>query len=326
MVGLVADIALNPAFPADPLERIKADRLRQLSIELSQPQSKALQKFREVVYPSHAYGRVFPTAEMIQAYTLDQLRAFHHSHFSAARSHLYVAGRFDAAATERAIRAAFSGWEAGSAAEPSVPAPQSTRTIYLVDSPGAVQSTIYMGLPVVDPSHRDYVALQVANALLGGSFASRITSNIREQKGYTYSPVSTLSTRFRDTYWAEIADVTTNVTGPALTEILFEIDRLRGEPPSQDELRGIQNYLAGTFVLQNSSRTGIISQLAFVNLHGLGRDWLNSYVQRVYDVTPADVMRIARSYLDPFRMTIVVVGDRSQISEQLAEFGEIRTE
>lgn len=207
---------------------------------------------------------------------------------------------------------------------PSIPSPESGRAVYLVDSPGAVQSTIYLGLPVIDPSNPDYIPLQVTNALLGGSFASRITSNIREQKGYTYSPFSTLSSRYRDAYWAEIADVTTDVTGPALTEIFFEIDRLRGEPPSEEELRGIQNYLAGTFVLQNSSRGGIISQLSFINLHGLGRDWLESYVPRVYEVTPAEVMHIARTYLDPSRMTIVVVGDRSKIEDQLREFGEIR--
>lgn len=326
MVALVADLARNPAFPTASLTRIRADLLRQLSINLSQPQSKALQKFRSVLYPSHPYGRVFPTTDMIEGYSLEQLRSFHEEHFSAARAHLYVAGRFDAAAVEESIRAAFSEWEAGTPSEPGIPTPESTREVHLIDSPGAVQSTIYIGLPVVDPSSPDYIALQVTNALLGGSFASRITSNIREEKGYTYSPVSTLSARYRDAYWVEMADVTTNVTGPALTEILFEIDILRGEPPSEEELRGIQNYLAGTFVLQNSTRNGIISQLSFVNLHGLGDNWLDEYVQRVYDVTPGDVMRIARTHLDPFRMTMVVVGDREQIEEQLQEFGEIRVE
>ena len=133
-----------------------------------------------------------------------------------------------------------------------------------------MQSTIYLGLPVVDPSHPDYVALRVTDAILGGSFGSRITSNIREQKGYTYSPFSTINPFLKNAYWAEIADVTTNVTGPSLKEIFLEIDRLQSEPPSTQELQSIQKYLAGIFVLQNSSRNGIINQLQFTELHGLG--------------------------------------------------------
>ena len=117
------------------------------------------------------------------------------------------------------------------------------------------------------------------NVLLGGSFSSRITSNIREQKGYTYSPQGQLSTRYRDAYWVEIADVTTDKTGPAIKEILGEIDRLQAEPPSEKELKAFQNYRAGIFVLQNSSRGGIIGQLEFVDLHGLPADYLNGYVR-----------------------------------------------
>ena len=125
-----------------------------------------------------------------------------------------------------------------------------------------------------------------------GSFSSRITSNIREQKGYTYSPQGQLSNRYRDAYWVEIADVTTKVTGPALKEILGEIDRLQAAPPSEQELKGFQNYRAGVFILQNSSRPGIIGQLEFVDLHGLPADYLNGYVQRVYAVTPEQIQAI----------------------------------
>lgn len=324
MIALIADLVLNPAFPDQAMERIRADRQRQLAIQLSQPQSQALRQFRAVLYPGQPYGRVFPTPEMIQGFTIDRVRRFHADNVSAARAHLYVSGRFDAAATEEAIRAAFGGWASGTEVAPAIPTPQSERVIHLLDSPGAAQSTIYMGLPVADPSDDDFIALQVTNTLLGGAFASRITSNIREQKGYTYSPFSTVASRYRDAYWAEIADVTTAVTGAALTEILHEIERLRNEAPPAEELAGIQNYMAGTFVLQNSSRQGIVSQLSFVDLHGLGREWLAQYVPRIHAVTPADVQRVTRTYIDPSRMTIVVVGDRSVIEPQLREFGEVR--
>lgn len=172
-----------------------------------------------------------------------------------------------------------------------------------------------------ESSNPDYPALSVTNALLGGSFGSRITRNIRENKGYTYSPSSSVSNRYRDSYWAQSADVTTDVTGASLKEIFFEVDRLRSEPPSVDELRGIQNYLAGIFVLQNSSPSGIISQLRFLDLHGLKRDYLENFVKRVHAVTPAEVMRIAQTYIRPDQMTIVVVGDKSKVASQLLPYG-----
>jgi predicted Zn-dependent peptidase len=266
---------------------------------------------------------MFPTADQLQGYTIQQVRDFYAANFGAARSHLYVSGRFDAAAMERAIRDAFGDWARGPAPVTNIPKPTSARAIHIIDRPGAVQSTIYMGLPVPDPSSEDYVALQVTNALLGGSFGSRITSNIRERKGYTYSPFSQVSSRYRSAFWVEVADVTTNVTGASLKEIFHEIDSLQAVPPSAEELRGIQNYLAGTFVLGNSSRAGIIGQLQLVDLHGLPDTFLQTYVQKIHAVTPADVQRIARTYLKDDQMTIVVVGDKKTIAEQLAPFGTV---
>jgi predicted Zn-dependent peptidase len=323
LVALIADVARHPRFPASELERLKADRVRQLTIATSEPQNIANAEFRGVLYPNHPYGRLFPTEQMLRDYTLQQIRDFYNANVGATRSHLYVAGRFDAQAIERAVRSAFGSWTPGPVISLPVPTPVTTRSLHVIDRPGAVQSTIYLGLPVIDPSNPDWVALEVTNALLGGSFASRITTNIREDKGYTYSPRSTVSARYRDAYWVEVADVTTNVTGASLKEIFGEIDRLRREPPSTSELRGIQNYLAGTFIRQNSSREAVVDQLEFVDLHGLGRQYLSSYVQRVYAVTPQDVQRMAQTYIDPQRMTIVVAGDRARVDAQLAPYGRV---
>jgi predicted Zn-dependent peptidase len=323
MAELIADVAMNPTFPDSELSRLKADRERERAIAMSQPQAIAFATFRKVLYPSHPYGRVYPTAEMLAGYTTQQIRTFYEANVGAVRAHLYVVGRFDEAATERAIRQAFGSWRRGDPNVPDVPNPTSRRAVHLVDRPGAVQSTLYVGLPVPPPSSPDWIALDVTDALLGGAFNSRITANIREQKGYTYSPYSTISSRYRDAYWAEVADVTTNVTGPALDEIFKEIDSLRRAVPSREELDGIQKYVAGTFVLRNSSRAGIISQLSFVRLHGLGEDYLTSYVKRVYAVTPDEVKRIADQYLDPAKMAIVVVGDRKVVRGQVIGFGKI---
>jgi predicted Zn-dependent peptidase len=320
IAGLIADVATHPKFPESELARLKGDRLRQLSIAKSQPQQMASEKFRALLYGDHPYGRLFPTDDMLKGYTIGQVRAFYDANFGAARAHLYAAGKFDGKAMEAAIRKAFSGWKRGSAASVNLPKPRLEHRLETVDRPGAVQSTIYLGMPVTDPSSPDWVALGVMNALLGGSFGSRITSNIREQKGYTYSPNSQISTRYRDGYWVETADVTTKDTGASLKEILAEIKRLQSEPPTEQELKGIQNYLAGTFVLQNSSRAGIIAQLGFVDLHGLPDEYLNTYVSRVYAVTPAQVQQMAAKYIQSDKALIVVVGDKKVIAEQVAPY------
>jgi predicted Zn-dependent peptidase len=316
---LIADAAREPRLPAAALARAKASLARDLAIQKSTPQAQAQEKFHEVVYGDHPYGRLFPTDAMLAGYTIEQVKAFHAARFVPGRARLYVAGVFDAAAMEQAIRDAFGSWGSAAAATAAPPAASAgARRLVVLDRPGAPQSTIYLGLRVPDPSQADWVALQVTDSLLGGSFASRITTNIREAKGYTYSPFSAVNPHVRAAHWAEVADVTTADTGAALKEIFSEIDRLRKEPPPAEELRGIQNNLAGTFVVQNSSRAGVISQLAFVDLHGLGDDYLAAYVKRVMAVTPEDVRRVASEWLAPDRMALVVVGDRKTIDPQLA--------
>lgn len=321
--GLAADVLRNPRFPESELPRLKANLLRNLAVALSQPQQIALEKFRTVLYGEHPHGRVFPTEDMIKGYTLAQVREFYQAHFGAVRTRLYVVGRFDSAAVEKVIREAFAGWDKGTPPKPEPAKPTSARAIHLVDRPGAPQSTLLLGVPTIDPPHADFIPLMVTNTLLGGAFSSRITRNIREDKGYTYSPGSSLSVRFRDAYWVEQADVTTNVTGPSIKEILAEIDRLQAEPPGAEELRGIQNYLAGVYVLQNSSRAGITGQLDYMDLHGLPPTYVSTYVKRIYDVTPQQVSEVARKYIADENATIVVVGDRKVIEEQLKPFGPI---
>jgi zinc protease len=319
-IEVLADVAQHPALPASELPRLKGDLVRNLSLARSQPQSLASERFASALYGSHAYGRVFPTEAMVNGFTHADVTAFHAANFNASRAHLYVVGRFDAEAVRKAVRAGFGTWPTGTAARRVPPTPSTARTLHVIDRPKAPQSTLYVGLPVVDPSHPDYVALRVTNALLGGSFASRITANIREQKGYTYSPSSALSVHPKVAHWVEVADVTTAVTGASLKEIFYEVDRLRKEAPPEEELAGIRNYMAGVFVLQNSSRSGIIQQLELTRQHGLGADYLRTLVQKMRAVTPADVQRIAQTYLDPAKMTLVVVGDKAVITEQLEPY------
>ncbi len=319
-IALLAEVVSRPALPEREVARVRDNLIRQLTVARSTPGSLATERFAATLYPNHPYGRLFPDEGQLATYDLAAVTAFHRTHFVPNRSHLYVVGQFDARAVREAVEQAFRGWSKGADATRPPVTPVSARAFHLIDRPGAAQSTIRLGLPVIDPSHRDYVALQVTNTLFGGSFASRVTSNIREQKGYTYSPSSQLASHPGVAHWVQTADVTTAVTGAALKEVFAEIDRLRAEPPSDEELAGFRNYLAGVFVLQNSSRMGITNQLAFTRLHRLGDDHLKTFVSRVQAVTPADVQRVANEYLVPGKMALVVVGDAASIRGQLAAY------
>jgi zinc protease len=314
---LLADVAQRPRLPESELARVKATLARNLAIQKDTPQSIALEQFAALTYGDHPYGRIFPTEAMLSGYSIEDVRRFHRDQFGPKRARLYVAGVFDAAAMESAVRETFGAWTGGADQSPPLPGARA-RAFKLVDRAGAPQSTIFLGLRVPDPSSKDWVALQVTDSLLGGAFASRITSNIREQKGYTYSPHSAINTHPKDAQWVEQADVTTAVTGAALKEIFAEIDRLRREAPPADELRGIQNNLAGIFLVQNASRAGLINRLTFVDQHGLGDQYLSTYVNRVMAVTPDEVQRMAREYLVPEKMTLVVVGDEKTVKDQVA--------
>lgn len=324
LIRLLAEIARSPALPTSEVERIRADLLRQLDVMQSRAQAQAQEAFFESTYGDHPYGDIFPEAAQLQGYTAEDARRFHEEQFGAARSHVYVVGQFDEAAVRDAIREAFGDWKAGPDVLVNVPEIEPKHRVILVDRPGAPQSTLILGLPVVDPSHPDYIELQVMNTLLGGSFGSRITSNIREDKGYTYSPRSTISDNYRVAVWAEYADVTTAHTADSIREILKEIKRLQNEPPPEAELEGIKNYLSGIFVLQNSSRGSIVGQLAYIELHGLPEDYLSTYVPRINAVTPEQVSEMARKYLSLDGLTLVVVGDLETVKPQLEELDWIR--
>ena len=322
-VALLADIVTRPALPESQLERIRADFLRNLSVAKSQPQSLAAEAFADLIYGDHAYGTAFASEEQINSYTIEDIRGYYGANFGARRTHVYVAGIFDIAAMTAAIEAAFAGWGAGPDILLSPPEPQSGKRVELLARPGAPQSTVRLGLPVIDVTHEDYVPLVVTNTLLGGYFSSRITSNIREDKGYTYSPFSRIENRYHDAVWSQQADVTTAQTGAALKEIYYEIDRLQAEAPSTAELTSIKNYRAGVFVLQNATRTGLIRQLSAVDLQGLDDSYLSGYVDRVFAVSPEQVSAMANQYLRDEDMALVVVGDLETVRPQLAELPQL---
>lgn len=315
MIGLVGELVQHPRFPADELPRLKADLVRELNIAASQPGQIANAELAAAMYPRHAYGRYFPTEDALRGYTLEQARAYFDKNLSVRRAHLYVAGRFDAAAVERSIRDAFASWRAGPPPPARKVKPVAGRVIHFAERGGAVQSTLRVAVPAISPSHPDYVPLLVTNALLGGSFSSRITQNLREKRGYTYSPFAFLSVRDGDTYWVQTADVTSKNTGASIREILKEIDLLRRTPPPREELDAVEMGMVGRHIIRIGTRDGVLNWQEFVDFYGLPAD--TDMVAAIRAVTPDDVRRMARKYIDPRRLTIVVVGDGKTVLPQL---------
>jgi zinc protease len=313
-VGVIADLVRRPHLPAAELPRLKADLLRQSAIARSQAQGIAGEAFAHLLWGNHAYGRELPTEAEINSIGIDDVRGFVAHEFGAARAHLYVAGQFDAAAVEAALRAQFGDWASGNPPEAHPVTGSRARIVRLIDRPGAAQSTVIMGLPVPPPTTPGFMGLSVANALFGGSLLSRLDQNLREEKGWTYGASSRITPLGNGVAsWTLASDVNAPDTAAALAEIFTELDRLRHAPPPTPELKSIQNYRAGTFVIGTSSRNGLLSQLAFLDLQGLPDDWLTDYVAHVYKVTPDEVRAAADRYLDPNAMTLVVVGDMHKL-------------
>ena len=318
-IELMADVLRNPKWPEAELDRLKNDMKRSLAVQLSRPRAQAMRNFYASLYPDHSYGRVFPTESQVDSYTVADIQEFYDSQFGARRTTIYVAGNFDEGAVKEAVEKAMADWKEGQEAEYPVAKAVTSNKVQIIDRPDAPQSTIYFGLPVPDPSHPDYLALDVTNSILGGSFASRITSNIREDKGYTYSPTSVLAANYKTGLWYEMADVTTEHTGASISEIRKEIERLQEEPPSAEELEGILNYESGIFVLQNSTPRGIIGQLIFLDTHELDESFLKNKVANMLAVSPEKVSELTRKYIKPENMTLIVVGDKAKIEDQIQE-------
>jgi predicted Zn-dependent peptidase len=320
-IALVADLLQRPDMKPAELEKVRADLLRNLMIAKSSPGTVAAEAFQAAVYPDHPYGRVFPAPQQLAGYTLAQVKAFHAANFGAARTHLYVVGRFDPAAVRTAVEKAFGGWKAGAAAT-VLPAPASAPAkVLLLDRPGAPQSTVLIGGRVA-PQKYD-LDFRAASTLLGGYFSSRITRNIREDKGYTYTPGATLSQQVQGSTWIEDADITAESTGPAITEIYKEIRRMQDTLPTPAEVQGIKNYMNGTFVLGLSSRDGLAGSLANLDLLGLGADYLNGYVGKVSALTGADFQAAAKRELAVDKLNVVIVGPLASVRPQLEKVPEI---
>jgi zinc protease len=329
---IMADVALRPAFPGDELERQRRQRLTGLLQARDDPSTIAALAFSRVLYgPSHRYGTAtMGTAQSIQALGVDNLRAFYTSRYRPDNSTLIVVGDVAPDRVLPLLESAFGGWKAPSGAKTRTSLPDAAqhaaRTVYLVDKPGAPQSQIRIGWIGVPRSTPDYFPLQVLNTVLGGAFSSRLNLNLREQHGYTYGAASSFDMRATPGPFSALAGVQADKTKESLQEFFNELNGIL-QPVPADELARAKNYVALRFPGGFETTGDISRRLEDVVTYGLPDDYFSTFVQRVQAVTAADVQRVAKRYIDPSKLAVVVVGDLKTIEPGIRSLnlGSVKT-
>jgi len=325
LLGLVTELARAAVFPEAEFERERRQMMEGVKLERTQPGFLAGERLRKVLFGAHPYAQVAPSEEQVAALRRDDLMAVYREFYTPENALLLLVGDFDSAAMLKTAEKVFDAWagkkpQAKGAAAPANPR---GRRAYVVHVPGAVQTQILAGCHAITRKHPDWVKLGLTNSLFGGAFNSRLVMNIREDKGYTYSPRSSVNPLRQHGYFSISAAVRNEVVAASLTEIFYEIDKLRALPVPEAELADAQNYLSGVFSMGLATQGGLLSQLVTVELNELPQDYLETYREKVRALTPEDLLAAARKYLDSANMQIVMVGDRTQIEPQAALFGEL---
>ncbi len=325
LLALVNELAREAAFPEPEFERERRQKLEEVKLSRTQPGFLASERLRKVLFGVHPYGQVAPTEEQVTAYKRDDLLAVYREFYTPENALLLMVGDFDSAAMLQTIEKVFGAWSGKKPIIPLAPEPPKPRgrRVHLVHVPGAVQAQVLAGCHAITRKHPDWIKLGLTNSLYGGAFNSRLVMNIREDKGYTYSPRSGVTPMRQYGYFSVSAAVRNDVVAASLTESFYELDKLRALPVPEPELADARNYVSGVFSLGLATQDGLLSQLATVALNDLPDDYLETYREKVRALAPDDLLATARKYLDSANMQIVVVGDRTVIEPQAALFGDL---
>jgi len=324
LLGLVNELAREASFPDAELERERRQKLEEVKLERTQPGFLAGERLRKVLFGEHPYAKISPSEKEVAAYQKEELKTVYRQSYTPENALLLLVGDFEPRAMLETVKRIFAPWSGKKPAVPQAAAPANPRgrRVYLVHVPGAVQTQILCGCHSITRKHPDWVKLGLTNSLYGGAFNSRLVMNIREAKGYTYSPRSAVNPLRQYGYFSVSAAVRHEVVAASLTEMFYEIDKLRSLPVPEGELADAQNYVSGLFSMGLATQDGLLSQIATVALNALPDDYLETYRDKVRGVTPDDLQSAAQKYFDSANMQIVVVGDRSKIETQAALFGD----
>lgn len=325
MLALLADVARNPTFPQDEIDLLKANTRQGLQAQLASPQFVANRVYRQTLFGAHPYARVGPTLETLEAIDRAAIAAYHTTHYRPNNAFLIVTGDVAPEAVFSAVQKAFGEWARGTV--PPAPAPPvpslKGRKVVFVQRPNSVQSSISLGNFTIRRDDPRWYVLQTANQIYGAAFDSRLVRNIREEKGYTYSPMSQFQAMKQAGLYRAVADVRNDVTGATVQEIYAEIDRFRSGGPETEELANTKTYMRGLFLIQNATQEGLTATLNTMYTFGLPKDYPETFQKTVSSLSAEAVKTGAQMLLGSEDSVIVIVGDYAQVKDQLAGVGEV---
>ncbi|HSB29658.1 MAG TPA: pitrilysin family protein [Pyrinomonadaceae bacterium] len=325
MFDLMSDVTQHPSFPESELKLAQENTIQQIRGGRANPNFLVNERFQKAVFGNHPYGFVVPDEKSINALTRDDLRAFVAKYYIPNTSHLIIVGDIDVDKTFAEVEKAFGSWKSGAVPpdeNPPVPV-REKRQIYFVNRPGSIQSAIYIGNASIPRNNADYFAIRTADTICGSSFYSRLTRNIRESKGYTYSPFSSSNTQAKTGFFVAGAFVRNEVTGPTMLEILYELDRMRVLPVTDEELDAAKAFSTGNFSVELASQLGLAGRINTIYTYGLSKTFIEDFRPKIEALTTADIQRAAAKYFDTYHAAIVIVGDWEKVKDQVTPFGDV---
>ncbi|HEV7699616.1 MAG TPA: pitrilysin family protein [Pyrinomonadaceae bacterium] len=322
-LGYFADEVMNPSFPDNEFKSLKGRSLNGLRARKASNTAVAGVVYDKVLYGTQAYGRQLSGDEKtVAGMSRDDVSRFYETYYRPNNSTLIVVGDVQPADIKDRLEKAFANWKSGDVKATSWDAQQmmAKPAIYVVDKPGAAQSSINIGLVGIERSNPDYYAVQVMNSILGGGGTARLYMNLREDKGYTYGAYSRFTYRKGAGPFSAYGEIQTVSTKEAVQEFLKELAGIRnGRPITQQELDTNKQSFIRRFPSGFETVGGISGQLANLVTYSLPDTYFNDYISKVNAVTIDDVNRVANKYLDPSKMAVVIVGDRKVIEPGLKE-------
>ena len=324
ILELIADVTLRSTFPQNEIDLARENTKQLLIQQRAQPSFLASERMARVMFGEHPYAVISPTEQMLDALTRDQLLSFRVASFVPNNAVLIVIGDFQHDSLARQVEELFANWRSGNisnAASPPLPT-RTERTIYLVDRPGSAQSNIVIANEGITRTSPDYFPVLLMHTVLGANASSRLFMNLREHKGYTYGAYTNLDARRLAGTFRATAEVRTAVTGASFHEFFHELDRIRDEAVSAEEITNAKSYLTGVFPIRIETQDGLIDQFVNIKMLDLPDNYLRAYRDQVDAVTVNQIQAVAQKYVRPDRAAVVVVGDAAEIAEQIKPYSE----